>query len=184
MKNNTINNIEDLFHISIDYAKDNNINDIIIFAKGIENVLRLNEMLKDTEINLYVTTFPHHQLLYIENEEGEIDEIYPEILEDYNQKLLKENNITLISSTLPLDPIITPGIETNPYHIINQTLNLFGHGTDIVIQSALMASDNGVIKPGSRVLSLISNLAADLETANSRFLFHPKYGIKINHIIK
>lgn len=184
MKKNTINNIDELFNLSIDYAVSHEINDIIIFAKGIDNVLNLNKMLKNTDINLYVTTFPHHQLLYIENEEGEIDEVYPEILEEHNQQLLKENKITLISSTLPLDPIITPGVNTNPYHVINQTLNLFGQGMDMVLQSALMATDNGFIKPGSRVLSLISNLAADVETTNSRFLFHPEHGVKINHIIK
>lgn len=184
MEKNTILNFDELITVAKEYAIDNEIEHIVIFAKGIDNVLKLNKLLDGTDIDLFVTTFPQNQILYVENEDGEIDEVYPEILDESNKKIIRDNNIHLVASTLPLDPIITPGNNNNPYHIINQTLNLFGQGTDMMVQSALMVTDNGFIKPGTRVLSLISNRAAEIETANSRFLFHPEYGIKINKIIK
>ncbi|WEA14144.1 MULTISPECIES: hypothetical protein [Lactococcus] len=179
-----INNINQLFEEAKKYAIENNIKSIVIFAKGIENVINLNNMLKDTGIKLFVTTFPSNQVLYLENEEGELEESYPEILIPENINVLEKEGISLISSTLPLEPIITPGIKDNPYSIINMTLNLFSEGTSLAVQSALMPVDNGYIAPSTRVLSLTSNLAVDLETTNSRFLFHPEKGLKINHIIK
>lgn len=185
MKNtNKINNIDQLFEEAKIYAQNNDIEYIVLFAKGIENVLKLNKMLKGSGINLVVTTFPSNQVLYLENEDGDLEENYPEILNSENISILEEEAISLVSSTLPLEPIITPGTNNNPYSIIKMTLDLIGEGTSLAVQSALMTVDNGYIKPTTRVLSLISGLAVDLETTNSRFLFHPEKGLKINHVIK
>ena len=47
-----------------------------------------------------------------------------------------------------------------------------------------MAVDNGLLKPSERVLSLTSTLAVDLNTTNSRFIFHPEKGLEIHEILK
>ncbi|PRT72682.1 hypothetical protein C6A27_01145 [Streptococcus anginosus] len=184
MTNYNIKDIDELFHFSKKYAVDNDISNIIIFAKKVENVLKLSQLLSETNINLIVTTFPNNQVLYIENEDGDIDEVIPEILSEENRQILTKNNIPLISSTLPLDPVVIPGTNYNPYTIISQTLSLFGLGTDLAVQSALMSVDNGFIKPSERVLSLTSSIAVDLQTTNSRFVFHPEKGVKILEILK
>ena len=184
MTNYNLNSIDELFDISKNYAVANNISTILIFAKKIENVLKLSHLLADSGIKLIVTTFPNNQILYIENESGDVEEIIPEILEEKNREILNTKNIPLISSTLPLDPIVIPGANFNPYNVLTQTLNLFGAGTDIAVQSALMAVDNGLLKPSERVLSLTSTLAVDLNTTNSRFIFHPEKGLEIHEILK
>lgn len=161
------------------YAINNNIKYIIIFAKQIDNVLYLNNILKETDIKIFATTFPSNQVLYLEDEDGNVNEVFPEILSPANREELKNDGIDLISSTLPLDPIIIPGNNYNPYTVINQTLNLFGKGVNIAVQSALMAADNGYITPGERVVSMNASVAVDLTTSNSRYLFHPELGMKI-----
>ena len=184
MTNYNVKNINELFHISKKYAIDNNISNILVFAKKIENVLNLSRLLSDTDIKLIGTTFPSNQILYIENETGEVEEIIPEILSQESREILNKNNIPLISSTLPLDPVVIPGTNYSPYTVLSQTLNLFGEGTNIAVQSALMAVDNGFLNPSERVLSLTASLAVDLYATNTRFIFHPEKGLEINEILK
>ena len=180
----TTNEINNLFKKAKVYAEENDIEYIVIFAKGIKNVLNLNNLLKGSCIRLLVTTFPSNQVLYLENEEGVIEEEHPEILNQDSLDILRVEQIKLISSTLPLEPIIIPGLQNNPYESINKTLDIFGDGVSIAVQSVLMSTDTGNIKPSTRVLSLTAGLAIDTEATNSRFLFHPTKGLKIQHIIK
>lgn len=175
---------EDLFKQAIEYAVNNEIKTIIIFAKGIDNILKLKDFIGEKDINLIATTFPMNQVLYMEDENGEVEEVYPEIYEKKSMKKLKEKNVTLVSSTMPLDPIIIPGQHDSPYTVITKTLNLFGEGIDLIVQSALMTTDVGETLPGERVLSMNLSGFADINTTNSRFLFHPSKGLKINQIIK
>ena len=70
----TTNEINNLFKKAKVYAEENDIEYIVIFAKGIKNVLNLNNLLKGSGIRLLVTTFPSNQVLYLENEEGVIEE--------------------------------------------------------------------------------------------------------------
>lgn len=176
--------LEDLFNQAVDYAVENKIDTIIIFAKGIKNVLRLKEIISDNDIKLIATTFPVNQVIYIENEEGEIDEVYPDIYREESKKMLEEQNITLVAGTMPLDPIITPGYQDNPYSLIKRTFDLLSDGLELSVQSAMMTTDMGATVPGERVLSINVSGFVDIQTTNSRFLFHPDMGLKINQIIK
>ena len=182
----TTNNkdICEMFNDSKAYAMEKNINKIILFAKGIENVLKFKNILDETDIELIITTFPSNQVLYIEDEEEGIIETHPEILSFENRTKLKSLNIPLITSTFPFEPIIIPGNNYNPYSTISQTLNIFGPGTDIAVQSSLMAVDTGVVEPGERILSLTTQNVLDLKATNSRFLFHPEKGLEIYHILR
>lgn len=183
ISNREIENIDQLLETAVNYAKENGIIRIIIFIKNIDNVMKLKELLGDEEITLIATTFPMNQPIYIENEDEEIEKIIPGTFNRENQELLKKANIQLISSTLPLDPIVIPKSGNKPYSIITNTLDLFGPGVALAIQSSLMAVDNGAINPEERVLSLTNQSAVDLKVTNSRFLFHPKVGLKVNQII-
>ncbi len=179
-----INSTEDLINVVSKYIEEENIKYITIFAKGIDNVLKLSQKLEHTDVSIFVTTFPTNEPIYLRNAEDEIEETYPEILSNENKKILKDKGIHLTSSTLPLSPVIVPGHNDNPYKIINQTLNLFGNGVDLCVQAAMMLTDNGHIKPTDRVIAMNSQVAIDLNTCNSRFLFHPELGLEINQIIK
>ncbi|MDT2818064.1 hypothetical protein P7H55_09450 [Vagococcus lutrae] len=176
--------LENLFSTAVTYAVENNVKKIIIFAKAKDNVLKLKQQIGTNDIELIVTTFPMNQALYLENDEGEIEEVYPDLYNQEDQKILKDEGIKIVSSTLPFDPIIIPGHNSNPYSIIKRTLNLFGEGIDLVVQSALMATDTGVIKPSERVISMNTKLFVDMTTTNSRYLFHPTKKININKVQK
>lgn len=182
--NKNIESTEDLIHSVINYAKSNNIKKVAIFAKKIENVLKLHKEAKEADIEVLVISFPTNQLFYIKNDKDEIEEKYPEILSEENRNILHEKNIKLLSSTLPLESIIIPGERSNPYNIISETLNLFGEGLDMIVQASMMLTDNGYLKPSEQIISMNGRTAVDLNTCNSRFLFHPNLGIKINQIIK
>lgn len=184
INNKNILSTEELLEEVRNYAVEQNISSIVLFAKSTENVLNLSKLLKKTDISLYVTTFPANEPIFIRNEDDEVEEIYPEILKEENKLLLEENNITLVSSTMPLDPIVIPGTNNNPYEVITQTLNLFGSGVGLCVQSAMMLTDTGYLEPNQRVLSVNSKLAIDLTTCNSRYLFHPEFGLEIYQLIK
>ena len=83
----------EMFNDSKAYAMEKNINKIILFAKGIENVLKFKNILDETDIELIITTFPSNQVLYIEDEEEGIIETHPEILSFENRTKLKSLNI-------------------------------------------------------------------------------------------
>lgn len=175
---------EELSEKVVKYACDNNINKIAIFAKGTENVLKLNDKCKKTGIELFAVTFPTNQAIYVKNEDDDIEEVYPEILYEENKELLVKNNIKLVSSTMPLEPIVIPGERSNPYGVISQSLNLFGEGVDLCVQISMMLTDQGYTQPNEQILSMNGRLALDLQACNSRFLFHPSLGLEINRIIK
>ena len=65
MEKNTILNFDELITVAKEYAIDNEIKHIVIFAKGIDNVLKLNKLLDGTDIDLFVTTFPQNQILVL-----------------------------------------------------------------------------------------------------------------------
>lgn len=181
--NKNFSDIEELFEFSVNYASENNIKTILLFVKTADNVLNLHKLTQAKDIHLIAVTYPMNQVMYIENEEGEIDEIYPEIFAPREQKKLNDFGIPLISSSMPFDPIVIPGLSGNNYSAISQTLNLFGPGIDLAVQSVLMATDNGLLKQGDRVLSLTTKSIVDIVASNSRFLYHPNLGIKFNQII-
>lgn len=184
INNNDFLSIDELIDTVVDYSIENKINKISIFAKNIDNVLKLHEKLIGTDIELLVVSFPTNQVFYFKNEDDEIEESYPEILDEENRSLLREKNIKLLSSTLPLEAIIIPGERSNPYNVISETLNLFGEGLDMVVQASMMLTDHGVIEPNEQIVSMNARLALDLNSCNTRFLFHPDFGLKINQVIK
>lgn len=178
------NTFEELSEQAISYAIEKEIDTIIIFAKGIDNVLKLKKIIADRPLRVIATTFPMNQAIYMEDEHGEVNEIFPEIYADESRKALDAADIQLVSASMPLEPVVIPGNQSSPYNAIKQTLNLFGAGVDLVIQSALMTTDSGRTKPGQRVVSMNNTLFVDLNTTNSRFLFHPEKSLIVNQIIK
>lgn len=182
--NINVNSLENLFQEAVNYAEKNEIKKIVLFAKGKDNVLVLREKINDKDMSLLVTTFPMNQVLYIENEEGEVEEIFPSLYDLDEQMILKEQNITVLSATLPLDSIIIPSHNNNPYDVIKRTLNLFGPGIDLIIQSAMMSTDMGATKPGERIISMNTKSFVDLNTTNSKYMFHPEKKVRINNIFK
>lgn len=175
--------LEILFEKAVVYAVENDIKKIIVFAKKAENILKLKHIIADKDIKILVTTFPMNQVLYIKKE-GEIEEVHSELDDKELRGMLEENGIKVLSGTLPLENIIVPGSNNNPYDIIKKTMNLFGTGLDIIVQSALMTTDMGETIPGERIISMNAKTFVDMTTTNSVYLYHPKLKVNINSINK
>lgn len=177
-------NILQKFNNDIEYCVTNDIKKLVIFVQNEDTLLRLNNFLTSQNYNLKLigVTFPANEVMYIENDEGEIEEHIPETATDDVCKTLQDQGIVLIRSSLPFEGIVIPGENYNPYKIVAQTFDLVHNGLANIVQTASIATDTGYLKVGED--AVISNLAlyVHLEGVNSRMLFHPKFGLKIKQI--
>lgn len=172
---------------SIDYCIENGIDKIVLFIKDEQNILTIKGYIeeKPTDIEIIAVTFPANEIMYEYDENDEIKEFIPEAANGSRvREILKENNIPLISGALPFEGIVIPGDNYNPYRIIEQTLVMVNHALPSLVQTLLMATDNGAVLPGERVLVINSALAIEATGTNTRLLFHPKEGLRIIEIIK
>lgn len=172
---------------NIDYCIKNNIEKIIMFIKNEKSILDVKLYLEEhsISIDLIGVTFPANEKMYILNKNEVIEEFVPEAADGNTVKeILKEKDITLISSALPFEGIVIPGDNFNPYKIIEQTLTIVSPGLPNLVQSLLIATDSGVVVPRERVLVMNAVLAIDALGTNTRFLFHPEEGMEIKKIIQ
>ncbi|MEG0550307.1 MAG: hypothetical protein RR554_04050 [Vagococcus sp.] len=184
IQNKEIKTLDKLFDEAVNYAEENNISKIILFIKESKNILNLKQKVEGKNIQVIATTFPMNQPLYLAGEDGDIEEYNVDIFKNSEKEKLEENDIVLVSGTMPLDPVIVPGNTFNPYTSILKTFSLIGEGMDLAIQSVLMTTDAGATIPGEQVLTLNAKIILDVNTCNSRFLYHNNKGLKINQIIK
>lgn len=171
----------------IKYCNENEIGKFIIFVKGEQTLIKINEYIKEKgyKIEVIGITFPANEITFEENEEGEIVEYIPESSKgDKIKELLNEQGIILIRSALPFEGIVIPGENFNPYKIVSNTLNLVYDGLANIIQSTMIATDNGVLKTGESAVVSNANIFVDIRGVNSRMLFHPKLGLDIEFIYK
>ena len=182
--------IEDFLN-DIEYCDTNKINKLVIFVKSptiLENIKKFIDV-KNIEMNIIGVTFPANEPIYLEeeNENGDstIKEYIPEAADgDKVYEALKSQGIQLIRSTLPFQGIVIPGENYNPYQIISNTMDLIYNGLSNIIQTIMIATDNGAVSPNERVVVANKVLFVDLNGVNSRMLFHPDLGLKINNIYK
>lgn len=180
---------EENFKKNIEYCLENGIKKILMFIKEEENIIKLNNVLRSYEnaqdIQLIGVSFPANEKMYIYNKETERTESIIPKASDGNKikKKLADRNITLITSTLPFEGIVVPGDNFNPYKIIEKTFNIVNISLSALVQSILVATDNGVVNPGEKVLSMNLTTALYANGTNTRYLFHPKYGFKVNEIL-
>lgn len=175
----------------IDYCRTNKIVKLIIFVKTttvLENIKKYIDV-KNIELNLIGVTFPANEPIYFEeeNEDGNqvIKEYIPEAADgDKMLEDLKSQDIQLIRSTLPFQGIVIPGENYNPYQIISNTMDLIYNGLSNIVQTTMIATDNGAILPNERVVVANKALFVDLNGVNSRMLFHPDLGLRIKNIYK
>lgn len=171
----------------IEYCNENDIEKFIVFVKGEKTLLNIQEYIneKGYKIKLIGVTFPANELVYEEDEEGKIVEYVPKSADgDEVRNLLKEQGITLIRSSLPFEGIVIPGENFNPYKIVSNTLDLVYDGLANIVQSVMIATDNGILKTKEAAIVSNTNLFVHLNGVNSRMLFHPDLGLNINYIHK
>lgn len=171
----------------INYSLENKIKKIVLFIKDEETILKIKKYIeyKTTEIELIGVTFPANEKMFELDENDELREFTPDAAKGNRvRNILKENNIQLVCGALPFEGIVIPGDNYNPYKIIDQTLYMVNPGLPTLVQTLLMATDNGAVLPGERVVVMNSKLAIEATGTNTRLLFHPKEGLKIAEIIQ
>ncbi|WP_341960043.1 hypothetical protein NM897_09690 [Planococcus maritimus] len=172
---------------NINYCREQEIKKVIIFIRTEKNVILLKDYLDKEKLDIEViaVTFPSNEKMYIVNDEDDVEEFIPPASEGTKVKnLLESKDIKLVSGSLPFEGIVIPGVNYNPYKIIEQTFNLVHQGLGNLIQALLMATDKGEVYPDERVVVMNNVLAIDVSGTNTRLLFHPKDGLKINNIIQ
>ncbi|PAQ14734.1 hypothetical protein CD798_09840 [Bacillaceae bacterium SAOS 7] len=171
----------------INYCLENNIKKIITFIKDEKTILEVKSYLNEQslDIDLIGVTFPANEKMYRLDKDEELEEFVPDAADGNRVKeILRENGITLVTSALPFEGIVIPGDNFNPYNIVEQTLSIIDTALPNLVQTLLIATDNGVVLPGERVLVMNVALAIDALGTNTRLLFHPREGIKIKKIIQ
>lgn len=178
--------IKQNFKHYINYCIENNIEKIIMFIKDEKSILNVKSYLEEQSLSLdlIAVTFPANEKMYVLNDEDDVEEYVPEAADGNKIKgVLAESGINLVSSALPFEGIVIPGDNYNPYKIIEQTLSIVNPALPSLVQSLLIVTDSGLIMPHERVLVMNAVLAIDVLGTNTRFLFHPDEGMKINKII-
>lgn len=178
-------NSDSLYFKSIQYANEKNIKNVLLFIQNKEKILELKSFINEKEYNVDIigVTFPSNEKMYVK-EQGKMIKYVPHAADgDEVRTVLLNQGIKLISGTLPFEGIVVPGASINPYEIIKQTLGLFSPGLQNVVQSILMTTDQGVIKPSEKVIAMNNTVSIEASGANTRFLFHPLDGLKIHQIL-
>lgn len=180
-----VDNLDEIMDSSIEYAMNESINKILIFSKNGNSAIKLKHMLqeKSNSISVIAVLFPANERLFERDEDGKVNEIIPNSLDKNTMSNLKSLSIQPVYGTLPLENVIVPGASNNIYSTIKQALSLFSPGLQLAVQGVLMATDQGFLKDNERVVSIVSDIAIDVNSANSRLMFHPEYGLSINHIV-
>lgn len=180
-----VDNLDEIMDSSIKYATAKSISKILIFSKDGNSAITLKKMVqaKNSSIDVIAVLFPANERLFRRDEDGEVKEFIPNSLDKKTMSDLKSLSVQFLYGTLPLDTVIVPGTSNNIYNTIKKTLALFTPGLQLAIQGILMATDQGFLKDSERVISVVGDIAVDASSANSRLMFHPKYGLSINHII-
>lgn len=179
-----VSNLKELIDSAIEYAKNNNINKILIFSKNGDSAKKLKIALrKEQSIKVVAVLFPANERFFNRDKNGEVKELIPNPVNTKSLQELQKMEIACIYGTLPLENVIVPGTSNDVYNTIKRTLSLISPGLQLAIQGVLMATDQGILDNNEHVVSIVSDIAVDVRSANSRLMFHPKYGLNIEHII-
>lgn len=180
-----VENLEELFEKATDYAVKNDIKKIVIFSQNGSSGLKLKEYVDRSGINVKIITimFPANEPVFIENEAGDVEEIIPNNTKKSINKELRDNDVDVLFGTLPLDNIIVPGTANTINLTIKNTLSMFTPGLQLAVQAILIATDHDSLSFGEPAVAIVGDVAISALAANSRLLFHSKYGLKIQDII-
>ncbi|WP_046783453.1 hypothetical protein [Lactiplantibacillus plantarum] len=182
---NMVNEFSDIIESSLHYAYENKINKILIFSKNGDSALALKKQLseKNTSIKIMAILFPANEHFFKRDNDGNVEEFIPNSPRKGKINILEQAEIQPIYGTLPFENVIVPGTTNNIYSTIKQTLSLVSPGLQLAVQGVLMATDQGFLSDNEHVISIVSDISVDITSANSRLMFHPQYGLNINHII-
>jgi hypothetical protein len=145
-------NTEEVLHAVRERCEEANINKVVIASETGRSAIKALQVFKGTKIGIIVVT---HYPAETWGPKGNIPiglkrKEYAEIL-----KRLVENGCKIVQGTRPFAP---PSRSISwehptPEGIIDKTLEIFGAGTKIAIEAAVMATDAGEVEEGEEVVA-------------------------------
>lgn len=146
-------NTRKVLELARDSAVELNIRKMIVASETGRSALKALRILEDKRISLIVVThYPAHTW----GPKGDIPIglMRPEYARV--KRFLEARGVTIVQGTRPFADIgRSLGWDAPvPATFVDKALELFGAGTKIAIEAAVMATDAGVVKPGQEVLTL------------------------------
>ncbi|WP_273706930.1 hypothetical protein [Leuconostoc mesenteroides] len=180
-----VDELNSLIKEAVKYAERTGIKKIVIFSQNGDSGLKLKKYVDEinSEAKVITIMFPANEPVFVENEEGNVDEIIPNDTSTEINKKMRASGIEVIFGTLPLDNVVVPGTPNAINLTIKNTLSMFTPGLQLAVQAILIATDHDSLSFGDPVISIVGDVAISARAANSRMLFHSKYGLKIEDII-
>lgn len=145
-------NTEKVLHLAKSRCEETGINKVVIASETGRSAIKALGVFKGAKIELIVVT---HYPASTWGPKGEI--LIGLKRKEYSETLkkLEENRVKIVQGTRPFAP---PTRSINweypiPESIIDKTLEIFGAGTKIAIEAAVMATDMGEVNAGEEIVS-------------------------------
>jgi len=145
-------NTEKLLILARERSKELNVRDVIIASETGRSALSAVDIFRDTDTQLIVVTStpgvtpgPHGEIpVGLKRKE------YASVL-----RVLEENGVRIVQGTRPFAP---PSRTINwefptPEGMVDKAIEVFGAGTKIAIEVALMATDSGAVENGEEIIT-------------------------------
>lgn len=177
-------NIEKVIQIvKNEVIKKNNINKVIVFTSDGKSAIRLKKELENN-YKVIAVTFPYKKTFKLYNKKDKKPQhLTPETSKKEIKKNIMDQGVTLLQGVLPFEDIILPNIPDTKIQTINHTLNIFGGGMKLCIESVIVATDSGEVEPGEEVIAMSADTALIATGCRKELLLHPKLGMQIKQIL-
>ncbi|KPV63770.1 MAG: Pyruvate kinase, alpha/beta domain [Candidatus Bathyarchaeota archaeon BA1] len=145
-------NTEKVLHAVKLRCKETNIDRVVIASETGRSAIRALEVFKGASIKMVVVT---HYPATTWGPKGDIPIGLKRKEYAENLKKLEENGAKIVQGTRPFAPP-SRSISWNyptPEGIIDKTLEIFGAGTKIAIEAAIIATDAGEVEEGEEIVS-------------------------------
>ncbi len=144
-------NTDKLLEIVKQYCIDNGLHNVVIASETGRSAVKALETLKETEVKIVVVT---HYPATTWGPKGNIPIGLKRKEYTNTLKKLLDNGVKIVQGTRPFaPPTRSLNWETTPEGIMDKTLELFGAGTKIAIEAAVMATDAGEINENEETIS-------------------------------
>ena len=144
-------NTDTLLETVKQYCINNDYHNVVIASETGRSAVKALETLKQTNIKIVVVT---HYPATTWGPKGNIPIGLKRKEYADNLKKLLDNRVKVVQGTRPFaPPTRSLNWETTPEGIMDKTLELFGAGTKIAIEAAVMATDAGEINENEEIIS-------------------------------
>jgi hypothetical protein len=125
---------------------------VIVASETGRSALEALRILKETSISLVVVT---HYPATTKGPKGDIPIGLGRQQYSATLKTLEENSVKVVQGTRPFAPPTRSlgWAFPTPSGVVDKTLEIFGSGTKIAVEAAVMATDTGAVNPGEKVVT-------------------------------